>query len=250
MARILSIDDDPLTQAVLQKLMVDAGHEFQARRKPDEALAFARGWKPDLILLDLLMPDADGVAVLEEIRKRQELKSTRVVIVSSRDNPTTILPLLRRGADGYCSKACVLKSLATVVRETLDGQMPTVFPEGVVMPGAQDPDRPPPVVSLQDGLTMLELAGALDKGTEELVLSNIDYGAAFSRNVILDITACTTIEREGVRFLAKLLAAARAKRKSIVIVAGGKQASRLRDEGLDISADIVYDRADALRFLK
>lgn len=250
MARILSIDDDNLTQAVLQKLAADAGHEFASRRKPAEAVAFARGWKPDVILLDLLMPDADGSAILQELRRHDELKTTKIVIVSSRDNPTVILPILRHGADGYCAKACAVKSLVGVIADVLKGSKPTVFPEGISIPEEGGKDRPLPSVSLKNDVTILELSGPLDKETEELVLSNIDYGAAFARNAILDITACTAIEREGVRFLAKILAAARAKRRSIVIVAGGKQVSRLREEGLDISADIVYEQEDALRFLR
>ncbi len=81
-ARIVVVDDDPGTVLVLANLLKSLGKVYVATR-PDEATSLALRVAPDLVLLDVEMPGADGFAVLKELRTRAQLADTLVLFVTS-----------------------------------------------------------------------------------------------------------------------------------------------------------------------
>ncbi len=114
-AAILVVDDDPEIRALLHRYL--AGHNFAVETAASgaqmrDALARAR---PDLVLLDLGLPDADGLGLLQQIRAR----GAPVIVVSGRGDTVERVVGLELGADDYVSKPFDLRELLARVRAVL-----------------------------------------------------------------------------------------------------------------------------------
>jgi len=82
--RILSIEDDPEMRGLIQLIFERQGHRVIGAKRGDFGLEFLRSMKPDVLLLDLMLPDVDGWEVYQKIKKDPELSSLAVIIVSAR----------------------------------------------------------------------------------------------------------------------------------------------------------------------
>jgi CheY-like chemotaxis protein len=78
----LIIDDEPDTRTYLATLLSDNGWTARTANSVDDGLALAREQVPDVVLLDLMMPERGGLSALVELRKTPELSSVPIVIVS------------------------------------------------------------------------------------------------------------------------------------------------------------------------
>src|SRR5438045_653169 len=83
MANILIVDDQPDIRRVLVRLVRLAGHDPAAAAGGEEALSFLQSHVPDLILLDVMMPEVDGFAVLRAVRRDPRTARVRVVMFSA-----------------------------------------------------------------------------------------------------------------------------------------------------------------------
>ncbi len=99
--RVLVVEDDPDTSDLLVKILQAAGHEVTSTASGIDALALARALKPDLVTLDLSLPDADGTDVCRELR---EFSDAYVMMVTARDDQVDRLIGLHLGADDYLVK--------------------------------------------------------------------------------------------------------------------------------------------------
>lgn len=89
--RILLVDDEACIREVLDvALSVVAGHEVRACDSAVVAREVARGFQPDLLLLDLMMPDQDGIDALQQIRSLQGLGRVPVVFVTATVDPVML----------------------------------------------------------------------------------------------------------------------------------------------------------------
>ena len=102
MATILIVEDDAELQKMLQVLLERQGHTVVGSPNGVDALYQASFVKPDLIILDLMMPWAAGDAVLGFVRSTNELKNTRVLVVSAHPDGASLAKQLE--ADGFLSK--------------------------------------------------------------------------------------------------------------------------------------------------
>ena len=82
--RILSIEDDPEMRGLIQLIFERQGHRVIGAKRGDFGLEFLRSMKPDVLLLDLMLPDVDGWEVYRQIKKDPELSNLAVIIVSAR----------------------------------------------------------------------------------------------------------------------------------------------------------------------
>jgi signal transduction histidine kinase/DNA-binding response OmpR family regulator len=98
---MLVIDDDPNVYDMMERILSREGLDVYGAATGKEGLALARKLKPVVIALDIMMPGMDGWSVLQAIRADQELKDTRVVIVSMLDERPLGMAL---GADDYLTK--------------------------------------------------------------------------------------------------------------------------------------------------
>jgi CheY-like chemotaxis protein len=81
--KILVVDDDPNIVAILLKRLASAGYEVTTAQDGVEALAMAKSQKPDLIVMDVMMPKMTGYEVLEKFRAMDELQKVPVVVISA-----------------------------------------------------------------------------------------------------------------------------------------------------------------------
>lgn len=117
MATILIVEDDKEMQDLLQLVLSQRGYEVQLSPNGVDALHRVSQFKPDLILLDLMMPWASGDAVLGFIRSTDTLKSTRVLIFSAHPKGAQIAQQLN--ADGFLAKPVDISTLTSQVERLL-----------------------------------------------------------------------------------------------------------------------------------
>ena len=134
--RVLVADDEPQIQRFLQVALSAAGYEVLTAETGAQALRQAATGAPDLIVLDLGLPDRDGKDVLREIR---EFSQTPVIILSARDRESEKIEALDLGADDYVEKPFGIGELTARLRAALRHRASEAQPaqrieiEGVVM---------------------------------------------------------------------------------------------------------------------
>jgi two-component system, cell cycle sensor histidine kinase and response regulator CckA len=105
MVRILSVDDNSDILFFLSHLLKEAGYEVIEAATGEECLRLAREQKPDLILLDVVLPDIDGIEVCKRIKEDPELSYISVINFSARrTSSSNLVEGLRAGADLYMAK--------------------------------------------------------------------------------------------------------------------------------------------------
>ncbi len=102
--RVLVIDDDAETRRMIESLLRSTELEVQSVTNGREALAVLSGYRPDLVLLDLIMPEMDGMAFLDEIRSQPETFSLPVVVLTGKHLTPDEIHELERVASGVLSK--------------------------------------------------------------------------------------------------------------------------------------------------
>jgi CheY-like chemotaxis protein len=102
---VLVVDDDPAIRAFVAELLADEGYEVRAATNGRDALAVLASWHPDVILLDLMMPEMDGWAFLASQQLSLELVRIPVIVMSASYN-------LRGGAGRIAAADVVTKPFA------------------------------------------------------------------------------------------------------------------------------------------
>ena len=128
MQRVLVIDDDPAVTSVLKRGLAYEGFAVDAAGSGTEGLAIARDRPPDLVILDIMMPGLDGLAVLERLRAADA--QLPVLMLTARDAPADQVQGLTRGADDYVVKPFTFEVLVARVRALLrraEGERPAVL---------------------------------------------------------------------------------------------------------------------------
>ena len=118
--RILVVDDEPNIVMSLEFLMRRAGFEVAVARNGREALEALAGQPPDLLLLDVMMPEFDGYEVCERIRSRPEWTATKIVMLTARGREVERERGLALGADAYVTKPFSTRDLVEQVKRMLD----------------------------------------------------------------------------------------------------------------------------------
>lgn len=115
--KILVVDDEPPIRKLLRVGLTAEGYAMVEAGNAEQAIALVASEKPDLILLDLGLPDMSGHDLLE--RWRSELVELPIVILSSRTDETGIVRALEMGADDYLTKPFGMRELAARIRVAL-----------------------------------------------------------------------------------------------------------------------------------
>ena len=118
--RVLVVDDEPNIVMSLEFLMRRAGFEVAVARNGREALDALDGTPPDLLLLDVMMPEFDGYEVCERIRARPEWNATKIVMLTARGREVERERGLSLGADAYVTKPFSTRDLVEQVKRMLD----------------------------------------------------------------------------------------------------------------------------------
>ena len=102
---ILFIEDEPTLQKTLGRALEQEGYEVQSALDGQSGLALVKRIKPNLILLDLILPKMDGFAVLKELKKDPDVKEIPVIVLTNLESPQDIEKALSEGATNYLVKA-------------------------------------------------------------------------------------------------------------------------------------------------
>lgn len=114
--RVLVVEDDREIRALMQASLSVEGFEVQTAVSISEAGAMLRHSPPDVIVLDLGLPDGDGVSLVQAVRKSQ---STPIIVVSARHQEAQKIRLLDAGADDYLTKPFSVGELLARIRVAL-----------------------------------------------------------------------------------------------------------------------------------
>jgi DNA-binding response OmpR family regulator len=116
---VLIADDEPNIVISLEFLMKREGHRVSIARDGDAALAAIRAERPDLVLLDVMMPGKSGFEVCQAVRSDESLAGVKVLMLSAKGRDTDLAKGHALGADAYMTKPFSTRELAEKVREML-----------------------------------------------------------------------------------------------------------------------------------
>ena len=119
--KVLIADDEPNIVASLEFLMRKCDYEVCVARDGDEALQLAEAFRPDLVLLDVMMPLRSGFEVCRRIREDPLLRRVKIVMLTARGRDAEREKGLALGADAYVTKPFSTRELLAKVDELLGG---------------------------------------------------------------------------------------------------------------------------------
>ena len=120
LASIVIVEDDAVIRAVLEMALAAEGFtKVVSSARGDEGLATIRRRKPDLVLLDVMLPGLDGFAICRSVRATPALSGTRIIMLTARTQNEDVVRGLECGADDYVTKPCDRKVLIARIHAVL-----------------------------------------------------------------------------------------------------------------------------------
>ena len=116
LATVLICDDEPSLRELI-RISLDGPYEFVEADDGEQSLELARSVRPDVVILDMMMPRLSGLEVLSALRQEEELADTRVIVLTAQ--PATREQALRAGADVVMVKPFEPGQIAAAVEEVL-----------------------------------------------------------------------------------------------------------------------------------
>lgn len=114
---VLVVDDDPYILMSLEFLMKKSGYNVLVARNGTEALEHIEHHKPDLVLLDIMMPDVDGYQICEQVKSTPRLAHIKIVFLSAKTKEEDIQKGLDLGAEMYIKKPFSTKDLVRKIED-------------------------------------------------------------------------------------------------------------------------------------
>lgn len=119
---VLIVDDESMARTLLRLMLVRAGFNVSEAEDGYDALEKVRKNRPDIVLLDVMMPGMDGFAVCEALRNSPETISLPIIMLSAKTDLDSINKGLRAGATVYLTKPISPEDLTRHVREVLENE--------------------------------------------------------------------------------------------------------------------------------
>lgn len=120
---ILAVDDDPKMLTLIKKMMSrESEHLILCQATPESALSIMDAINVDLFIIDVMMPNIDGIELCKRIRANDALKQTPIVMLSAKDNQKTRKQAQLAGADQFISKRD-MRTLLTTVKNVINPQI-------------------------------------------------------------------------------------------------------------------------------
>ncbi|HMJ13271.1 MAG TPA: response regulator transcription factor [Polyangiaceae bacterium] len=119
MAKILVVEDEPDLVQVLDYNLRQAGHEVFTARRGEEGLRLAREQRPDLVLLDLMLPDIPGTEICKQLKDSTSTRSVPVVMVTARGEEIDRVVGFELGVDDYVVKPFSVRELLLRIQAIL-----------------------------------------------------------------------------------------------------------------------------------
>ncbi len=119
---ILVVDDDVDLSGIIRLILTSAGFDTHVANSGQEALDWLAGNRPDLVLLDLMMPDINGFTILRKMRANEPTKQLPVVVLTAKADQETRDETRSMGADEFLTKPINANSLIDHVKRALAGR--------------------------------------------------------------------------------------------------------------------------------
>ncbi len=129
-ATILVADDEPALLRLMSFVLQKQGHVMLTATNGEEALQMVREQRPDLVVLDIMMPRLDGFQVAERIRSEPEIAGIPIVMLSAKAQDEDVERGLAAGVNTYITKPFAPEQLAIVVADLLRGGHPVAVVNG------------------------------------------------------------------------------------------------------------------------
>ncbi|RZL96202.1 MAG: response regulator [Variovorax sp.] len=117
--KVLIADDEPNIVVSLEFLMKREGYEVSIARDGQQALDLIWSLRPDLVLLDVMMPFKSGFDVLQAVRADEAIAGTKILMLTARGRDNDMAKGMALGADAYMTKPFSTRELAVRVRQML-----------------------------------------------------------------------------------------------------------------------------------
>lgn len=114
-ARVLVIDDEAEITEIVETFLTEAGYTVTVENSPANAVDKAREFKPDIILLDIMMPGTDGYEVCKQIKEIPELGSVPIVFLTGKDRADDMGRSFKVGGDMFIKKPFSCERLLEIV---------------------------------------------------------------------------------------------------------------------------------------
>ncbi len=115
--KVLIVDDEPNIVTALEFLLERRGYEVRVATNGEEAMALLESFRPDVVLLDVMMPKRSGYEVCQKVRERPDMQQVKVVMLSAKGREAEVSKGLSLGADLYITKPFSTQELV----ERIDG---------------------------------------------------------------------------------------------------------------------------------
>ena len=117
--KVLIVDDEENIVISIEFLMSQAGYDIEIARDGEEAMTKIKSFRPDLILLDVMMPKINGFEVCRRIREEPSLDYLKIVMLTAKGREVEVTKGLALGADSYIIKPFSTRELMSEIRTIL-----------------------------------------------------------------------------------------------------------------------------------
>jgi DNA-binding response OmpR family regulator len=128
---VLIVEDEEDVATLLEDRLEQAGYATHTEERGKAALTYAADHRPDLVILDLMLPDLDGYEVCRQLRTLYHAWAVPVLMLTAKDKPVDQLRGFAHGADAYMTKPYegteLLETIALLLRDTGPGWVDTGF---------------------------------------------------------------------------------------------------------------------------
>ena len=122
--KVLVAEDDKTTQKLYDRFLAEEIFDLRLAKTGGEALEIYRAWQPEVIILDLMLPEISGYIVLKEIREALQNKTIPIIISSSLSKRDDIVSCAKLGIQGYFTKPVIWKEIGFRVLECFQKAYP------------------------------------------------------------------------------------------------------------------------------
>ncbi len=178
--KILIADDEPDIVEIISYNLGREGYEVSTAKDGDEAISYAKAIRPDLIILDIMMPRKNGIEVCEILRSKPDFKDTLIIFLTALSDENSHIRGFETGADDYVSKPISPKVLVSKVN-ALFRRVKKEPEEGVIKIGSLEIDPVKFEVNIEGRSVVLA-----KKEFELLYMLASKPGRVFLRNEILN----------------------------------------------------------------
>ncbi|MGB1285620.1 MAG: response regulator [Aggregatilineales bacterium] len=120
--RVLYVEDDPLNHRITERILKSEGYTMLRAMTGREGIVLAHSEAPDLILMDVGLPDMPGYDVIKEIRQMPNHQTTPIIVLTAEGTTDTYARCVEAGCDGYLRKPFIPRKLIAVINDVKEKQ--------------------------------------------------------------------------------------------------------------------------------